>query len=128
MTFGAGGPARASCSPHIEFIEFLDGVPIEMHPSRYIRDRHGATQSANLHGKPQRVFRAVRQKAELFVLHAAGRAGHAAHGKIEIDFPIGAAKIARPSPAFVVKAAADFYAAAAHRFFERRSSVTTNAG
>ena len=30
----------------------IDGVPIEMHPSRHILDRHGATQTANLHGEP----------------------------------------------------------------------------
>jgi len=50
------------------------------------------------------------------------------HVKIEIDFPIAAAKIAGPSPALVVTAATNLPAPAAHRFFERRSSVTTNAG
>jgi len=99
-----------------------------MHPPRHIRDRHGTTQAANLHGKPQRVFGVVRQKGQLFILHATVRAGDPVHVKIEIDFPITAAKIARPSPALVVTAAANLPALAAHRFFERRSSVTTNAG
>src|ERR1700687_5386559 len=118
-------PGTRKLLPHIEFIEFLDGVPIEMHPPRHIGDRHGTTQAANLHGKPQRVFGVVRQKGQLFVLHATVRAGDSVHVKIEIDSPIAAAKIARPSPALVVTAEANLPAPAAHLFFERRSSVTT---
>jgi hypothetical protein len=121
-------PGTRELLAHVELVELLDGVPIEMHPPRHIGDRHGTTQAANLHGKPQRVFGVVRQKGQLFVLHATVRAGDPVHVKIEIDFPIAAAKIARPSPALVVTAAANLPAPAAHRFFERRSSVTTNAG
>jgi len=50
------------------------------------------------------------------------------HLKIEIDFPIPTPEIAHPPPAFVVKAPARFAAPAAHRFFERRSSVITKTG
>jgi hypothetical protein len=46
----------------------------------------------------------------------------------EIDFPIPTPEIAQPPPAFVVKAPARFAAPAAHRFFERRSSVITKTG
>ena len=121
-------PGTRELFAHVDLVELLDGVPIEMHPSRHIRDRHRATQAADLHCKPQCVFRVVGQKGELFVLHAAGRAGHAAHVKVEIDFPIAASKIARPSPPFVVTAVANLPTSAALRFFERRSSVMTKAG
>jgi hypothetical protein len=121
-------PATRQLRPHVDLIELLDGVPIEMHPTRHIRDRHGAAQPADLHRESQAVFRVVRQKSELLVLHAARLALHAAHLKIEVDLPIAASKIARAPPALAVKATANLPTTAAHRFFERRSSVMTKAG
>ena len=60
---GVGGPAMRKLFAHVELVEFLDGMPIEVHAPRHIGDRHGTTQAANLHGKPQRVFCVGRHKA-----------------------------------------------------------------
>ena len=113
---------------HIDFIQLFDGMPIEMHPPRHVLDRHRTAQSTDLHGKSQGVIWVVRQEVEFFVLHAACFAFHAVHVKIEINVSVSASKIARAPPAFIVKAATNFLAPTANRFFERRSSVTTKAG
>ena len=113
---------------HVDFVEVFDGVPIQMHQPRHVLDRHRAAQAADLRREPQAVFCVLRQKRQLLVFDAAGRALHAAHLEIEINFPVAATEIARPPPALVVESAAGFSAAAANGFFERRSNVRTSAG
>jgi hypothetical protein len=87
-----------------------------------------ASQRADLQRETQREPGVVRQKGKPLVLHPAQWAFDAAHLKVEIHFPIPAIEIAHPSPALAVKTAARLLASGAHRFFERRSSVSTKAG
>ena len=133
-TLGVGSKLRAILQPrqaqllaHVDFVEVFYRVPVQMHQPRHVGDRHRATQAADLRREPQGVFCVLRQKRELLVSHAAGRALHAAHLEIEIDFAVAATEITRPAPTFVVEMAARFFAAAANRFFERRSKVRTSA-
>jgi len=48
-------PCKAQLLAHVDFVEVLDGTPIQMHEPRHIRDGHGTAQSADLHRETQRV-------------------------------------------------------------------------
>jgi len=121
-------PRPAQLFAHVDLVEFIDGMAIEMHPPRHVLGRHRVAKPADLHRKPQGVLRVRRQKGLRFVPHPGGFAVHPCHPKIEIEVPIPASEIACPPPTRVVNAAARIAAAAAHRFFERRSSVITKTG
>src|ERR1019366_6233142 len=66
---------------HVDLVELLDGVPIEMHPSRHIRDRHRATQAADLHGRDDRRMRTTleRRRTGDDALHAGDLGGDDRH-------------------------------------------------
>ncbi len=50
-------PRKAQLLAHVQLVQLLDGVPIQMHPSRHVRNRHRAAQPTDLPREAQRVFR-----------------------------------------------------------------------
>jgi hypothetical protein len=121
ITFGAGVPARRSCSPHVLLLEILHRVPVEMQLLGDVLDRRGPTTTAHIEGKPFRVERVVGEERQPLSLHLpALNAVDASHVDVQEYSRVPAREISDPPALLVVEDPAPAATAAARRFFERR--------
>ena len=107
---------------HVLHLQRLDRVPVELQLLGDIADRGLPAAAADIERKALGEVRIVRQKIQPLALHAAAIAArHAPHLELQNDAKAGARQVANPPHPPVVPALLDPPAAAANRFFERRS-------
>ena len=128
MALGPGVPTRAQLRPHVLLLQVLDCLPVKMQFLRHVLHRGRSTAPADVVGKALRVMRVVGQERESLAFHlATTAASDPPHLELEVDARIPVGQIACSAYRAVVPAAMRRPAAAADRFFERRTSVMTRA-
>ena len=111
--------------PHVLLLQVLDRMPVQSQLARHIAHRSPTAPSPDVHRKALRVARIVGQKRQTLQLHSAtATTVHTSRLELQ-NHPIAAtAQVAHAPAPTVVPASARLAAAAAMRFFERRSRLT----
>ena len=109
---------------HVELVDLLDGVPVEIHFGGDVSDGRGAAAATDGEDEASGVAWVGGEPGEPFAFHAAPRAIDAAEFEFEKHGVAGAIQIAAASAGVVVRAAKGQPAVAADRFFWRRVSDT----
>ena len=113
---------------HILLFQCLDRVPVELELLCDVLDRRLPAATADVKGKALGIEWIVRQELKLLALHVpATLARHAPDLDLQVDARVATGKIANPPHAPIVPARVHATAAAADRFFERRTRMITRA-
>ncbi len=113
---------------HILLIQRLDRMPVQMKFLGHVLDTRRTAAPAHNKAKALGIKRVVRKKVELLALHfPAIPALDASHRELDKYSGVPARQIACAPRRAVVPTRLHATTAAAHRFFERRVSVTTRA-
>jgi hypothetical protein len=113
---------------HVLLFQRLDSVPVEIELLRDVLDRRLPAATAYVKGKAFGIERVVRQKLQLLALHVtATPAWHAPDLDLQVHSRVATGKIANTPHAPIVPARVHATAAAADRFFERRTRMITRA-
>ena len=102
---------------HVELVDLLHGVPMEVHFGGDIFDRRGAATATDGENEASGVARVGGEPGESLAFHAAPRAIDAAEFELEEDRVTAAIQIAAATEDVVVRAAKGEAAEAADRFF-----------
>ena len=125
---GAGRARLGQLRPHVLLLQRLDRVPVEVELLGNVLDRGLTAAPAHVVGKALGIERVVGQEVQPLALHVpATLAPHAPHLELQVDARVATRQIANAPRASVVPARVRSTAAAAERFFERRTRVMTRA-
>ena len=113
---------------HVLLRQRLDGLPVEVELLGDILDRGLPAATPDVVGEALGVKRVVGEEVELFAFHSAATlALNPPDLEFQIHAPVAARQVANPTGASVVPAGMYPAAAAASRFFERRTRSMTTA-
>ena len=124
------GPARSELLLHVQFVEFLDGVPVEVQVLGDVLHGWARSDRSGRHGtaKGMSVAWVVGQEGERLPLHrATARAGHAPDLEVEVDPQVAAGEIPNAAAPAVVPPALHPAAGPTGGFFDRRVRVMIRA-
>ena len=125
MTVGFAAGARRRSPPqllaHVEFVEFLDGVPIEVEFLGHGFHRCVVATATNHENEPLRVFGQLRQPIEAFRLDlATAPTKHAANHQGEVDMFVATREVANQTTVLIVENPMPLSALTTDCFFRRR--------
>ncbi len=125
---GTGSTRLGKLRRHVLLLQRLDRIPVELQFLGNILDRPRAAAPPHVMGKALGIERIVGEERELLALHfAAALALYAPYLELEVNARVAAGEIPRAARAPVVPTPVHPCAAAAGRFFERRTRVMTRA-
>ncbi len=125
------GPGRARAGElrlHVLLLQCLDRIPVQVQFLGNVLDRRLPAAPAHVMGKALGIEGIVGQNLQPLAFHfAASSALHAPHLDLQEDTHVPTREIANASRTSVVPPGMNSTAAAADRFFERRTRVMTRA-
>lgn len=125
---GAGPAGTSQLGTYVLLVQHFDGMPVELQLACDILDRRASASSSDENREALCIERIVGQKVDSLALHrVAAPTVHTPDLELQVDARIARRQIADLPRASVVSAEILPAANAAHRFFERRSSVTMRA-
>src|SRR5258705_1620251 len=113
---------------HVLLVQLFNRVPVQLEFLSHVLDGRRATPPPHIIGKALGVKRIVRQKLQSLALHfATAWTQYSANLELQVHSRIAARQISNLANPSVVPTVLHFAAAAAGRFFERRTRLTMRA-
>jgi hypothetical protein len=125
---GAGTASPIELLLHVELVEILDRVPVEVPVLGHVLDGGQPTVAADADGEALREVGVVGQPVEAFAFHGlAHPTGDAPDRALQVDAAATAVEVADSSRGLIVEGAMAEAAHTADGFFRRRRRVMTTA-